>query len=124
MKYLLLFCGRPEDLEAWQAMSEEERLQMRAKGVQWMAGHRAQIRETGELHLPHTVTSVHPGKERRPLVTDGPFLEGTEVIGGYTVLEVADLDEALQFAKGWIAGDRAAHPVVEIWPIVEEDYGS
>jgi hypothetical protein len=28
MKYLLLFCGRPEDLEAWQAMSEEERLQM------------------------------------------------------------------------------------------------
>ena len=30
MKYLLLFCGRPEDLEAWQAMSEEERLQMRA----------------------------------------------------------------------------------------------
>ena len=119
MKYLLLFCGRPEDLEAWQAMSEEERLQMRAKGAQWMAGYRSQIRWTGGLHLPHTITSVHPGKAGQPLVTDGPFLEGTEVIGGFVELEVADLDEALQFAKAWTAG-RAAHPVVEIWPMVEE----
>ena len=110
---------RPDDLEAWQAMSEEERLQMRAKGAQWMAGYREQIRWTGGLHLPHTVTSVHPGKEGQPLVTDGPFLEGTEVIGGFVELEVADLDEALQFAKAWTAG-RAAHPLVEIWPMVEE----
>src|SRR5260370_19648126 len=116
MKYLLLFCGRPEDLEAWQAMSEEERLQMRAKGAQWMTGYRAQIRWTGGLPLPHTVTSVHPGKEGQPLVTDGPFLEGTEGIGGIVEVEVADLGEGLQFAQAW-GGRPAAPPVGEILPL-------
>jgi len=59
-----------------------------------MSEHRAQIRSDHGLHLPHTVTSVHVGADGQPLVTDGPFLEGTEVIGGYAVIEVADLDEA------------------------------
>jgi len=120
MKYLLLFCGMPEDVEAWETMSEEERTQKRAMGTRFMARYRSQIRWTGGLQLPHTITSVRAGPEGQPLVTDGPFLEGTEVIGGFMVLEVADLDEALQFARGWVGGARPAYPVVEIWPLVEE----
>ena len=119
MKYLLLFCATQEELAAWQESSEEARAQTRARSAQWMAEHRAQIRSDNGLHLPHTVTSVHVGTDGKPLVTDGPFLEGTEVIGGYAVIEVANLDEALQLAKTWPT-HRPAHQVVEIWPIVEE----
>ncbi|HEY6409696.1 MAG TPA: YciI family protein [Ktedonobacteraceae bacterium] len=119
MKYLLLFCGTPVDLEAWEAMSDEERVQKRAKAAQLMARYPSQLRRATGLQLPHTITSVHVGMEGQPLVTDGPFLEGTEVIGGYAELEVADLDEALQFAREWVA-DGPGHPVVEIWPIVEQ----
>jgi hypothetical protein len=119
MKYLLLFCGTPEDLEAWQALSEEERVQGLAQCAQWMARYPAQIRRLGALQLPHTITSVRAGADGHPLVTDGPFLEGTEVIGGLVELEVADLDEALRFARAWI-GQRPAHSVVQIWPIIEE----
>lgn len=119
MKYLLLFCATPEDLAAWQAFPEEERARTRVKSGQWMNEHRAQIRSDHGLHLPHTVTSVHVGANGQPLVTDGPFLEGTEVIGGYAVVEVADLDEALRLAKTW-PEHQPAHRVVEIWPIVEE----
>ncbi|HLZ64071.1 MAG TPA: YciI family protein [Ktedonosporobacter sp.] len=122
MKYLLLLCGRPQDLEAWAALPEEERARGRALATRWMDAH-PQIRRTFGLQLPHTITSVHPGPNGRPLVTDGPFLEGTEVIGGLVEIEVADLDEVLQFARAWVAGGPA-HPVVEIWPMIEEDYGS
>ena len=103
--------------------AEGERARMRAQGARWMDA-RPQIRRTGGLQLPHTITSVHPGPDGRPLVTDGPFLEGTEVIGGFVEIDVADLDEALQLAKEWFTGTPPAHTVVEIWPMIEEDYGS
>ena len=45
------------------------------------------------------------------IVTDGPFVEGKEVVSGYTEIEVADLDEALRMVKTWpacpIVGDPA-----------------
>jgi hypothetical protein len=119
MKYVLLFCGTSQDLEAWQALSEEDRTRKRKQVAQWMAEHRSQIRSHRALHLPHTITSVHVGAGSQPLVTDGPFLEGTEVIGGMAEIEVADLDEALQLAKSWL-GLAPVDSVVEIWPVVEE----
>jgi hypothetical protein len=46
-----------------------------------------------KLKPPHTATTVRlDGPE--PVVTDGPFMEGTEVISGFSEIEVADLDEA------------------------------
>jgi hypothetical protein len=119
MKYILLFCGTPQDLAAWEALSEEARAQKRARAGQWMAAHRSQIRSNYALHLPHTVSSVHVGSGGHPLVTDGPFLEGTEVIGGLVEIEVADLDEALRLVKTWLASSPI-HSVVEIWPVVAE----
>jgi hypothetical protein len=117
MKYLLLFCATQEELAVWQALSEEDRAQTRTKSGQWMSEHRSQIRSDNGLHLPHTVTSVHIGAGGHPLVTDGPFLEGTEVIGGYAEIEVADLDEALHLAKSWSA-HVPSYSTVEIWPIL------
>jgi hypothetical protein len=46
-----------------------------------------------------------------PLVTDGPYVEGKEVISGIAEIDVADLDEALRMARSW-----PACPVVEIRP--------
>jgi len=47
-----------------------------------------------------------------PLITDGPFVEGKEIVSGYAEIEVADLDEALRLARSW-----PACPLVEIRPI-------
>jgi hypothetical protein len=51
----------------------------------------------GGLHPPGTATVVrnHAGK---PLITDGPFIEAKEHMGGFLVIKVADLDAALQWA--------------------------
>jgi hypothetical protein len=87
MKYLLLFCTTQEELTVWQAVPEELRAQTRAKSGRWMDEHRAHIRSDNGLHLPHTVTSIHLSANGQSIVTDGQFLEGTEVIGGYAEIE-------------------------------------
>ena len=51
----------------------------------------------------------------KPLVTDGPFMEIKEVIGGYYVLECADMDEALRWAATIPA---ARYGVIEVRPIM------
>lgn len=67
------------------------------------------------LH-PHTeaVTVRHTGGE--PILTDGPFTEATEVVGGLYVLEAENLDSALEVARRIPAAEQVA---VELWPMVE-----
>jgi hypothetical protein len=50
------------------------------------------------LHGPDTATVVQ-SKGGRPVTTDGPFVETKEVLGGFSVIQVADLDEALVWAE-------------------------
>ncbi|MBL8830416.1 MAG: YciI family protein [Planctomycetaceae bacterium] len=71
------------------------------------------------LHPSSTATSVRIRDGRR-IVTDGPFAETREVLGGYYLLSVRDLDEALDLA--------ARHPgarvgSVEVRPVYELDLG-
>lgn len=52
----------------------------------------------GGLHAPHTATVVRL-KDGELLVTDGPYVEGKEHIGGFFVLRAPDLDGALAWAR-------------------------
>jgi hypothetical protein len=52
------------------------------------------------------------------LVTDGPFAETKEVLGGFEVLECTDLDEAMAIAKRFPA--LRAGAAVELWPMVPD----
>src|SRR3954467_5297002 len=61
--------------------------EMRDKGI-WVF--------SGGLHEPSTATTLRP-QDGEVLATDGPFAEGKEHVGGFSIIEAADLDEAL----GW-----------------------
>jgi hypothetical protein len=52
----------------------------------------------GPLHPPSTATVVQ-AKGSDVLVTDGPFVEGKEFLGGFTIIKTPDLDEALGWAR-------------------------
>jgi hypothetical protein len=52
----------------------------------------------GGLHPPGTATVVRVGSNET-LMTDGPFAEGKEHIGGFVVLKARDLDTALEWAR-------------------------
>jgi hypothetical protein len=98
--------------------SEEEREALYARIGQWWNAHEQAGRIIGghELQPASTATTVRIAADGRATVTDGPFIEGKEMIGGYAILDVADLDEALALASSWPAPDT-----LEIRPIVQRD---
>jgi len=60
---------------------------------------RRNIRGGNKLLPAHVATTVRLDAGREPVVTDGPFVEGKEVVSGYTEVDVADLDEALRMVS-------------------------
>ena len=72
--------------------------------------------KSGEaLHPSPTATTVRV-RDGQTLTTDGPFAETKEVLGGFYVVEAADLDEAIRYAA-MIPGAR--HGSIEVRPIVD-----
>ncbi|HMK62730.1 MAG TPA: YciI family protein [Acidimicrobiales bacterium] len=53
---------------------------------------------SGGLHAPSTATVIHPRRNGMPM-TDGPYVEAKEHIGGLTIIKAADLDEALEWGR-------------------------
>lgn len=113
MKYVLLFCGTADDVRRYDEMSDAERGAQLARVGAWFADGR--IRGGQRLAPGSTATTVRFGADGDPLITDGPFIEGNEDIGGWAIIEVADLDEALNMAKAW-----PARGVVEVRPVHED----
>jgi hypothetical protein len=52
----------------------------------------------GGLHPPHTATTLRP-KDGEVLMTDGPFIEGKEHVGGFSIVSAPDLDTALEWGR-------------------------
>jgi hypothetical protein len=69
----------------------------------------------GPLHPVSTATSVRV-RDGKALVTDGPFAETREQLGGYYLIDVPDLDEAIAVAARVPVADRGT---VEIRPVLE-----
>jgi hypothetical protein len=71
----------------------------------------------GGLHPADTATVVDASKGGDLLVTDGPFVEGKEHIGGFWVIKAADLDEAMRWAA---EGSAACQGPVEVRPFQDD----
>jgi hypothetical protein len=67
---------------------------------------------SGSLHAPSTATVVRV-RDGEELMTDGPFAEGKEFIGGLTIIEAPDLDAALAWAR---KAARATTLPIEVRP--------
>ena len=115
MKYILLFCGTRDG--AGPASAPEDVRRPYADVGDWLTRNSSRIGSIRQLQPPDTATTVLLEGQRRPIVKDGPFLEGKEVVGGYCEIEVADLDEALELAMTWPGRTQA----VEIRPVVPHD---
>ena len=73
----------------------------------------------GGLHPASTATVVRL-KDDEVLITDGPFAEGKEHIGGFWVIKVPDLDAALEWGR---KATRACRVPIEVRPFQEEAEG-
>jgi hypothetical protein len=111
VKYVLMFVETEEFVQRLETLDELDREAAYAAVGQWFADHADKITHHTHLAPVHTATTVRLD-QGEPIVTDGPFVEGKEVVSGFAEIEVADLDEALKIARSW-----PACPIVEIRPV-------
>ena len=111
MKYMLLVYMDE------QAMTDEERQHCYVESAQLTQDLNAkgQYVAAGPLHSVATATSVRVRDGKR-VVTDGPFAETREQLGGYYVVEAKDLDEAMAIAERI---PPARYGTIEIRPLME-----
>jgi hypothetical protein len=116
-KYLVLIYG---DEQRWDTASAEETQQIDKGHRSFRTKAGEAILASGQLESTTMATSLRSGPGRLPAVTDGPFVETKEVLGGFYLLEAADLDEAVSLAGG-LAEVSHDHSGVEIRALVHRD---
>lgn len=122
MKYMFMFAGTDEYFEAFRSFPKEVQEQALARVMAWREEQTAagRLLDNNRLQPASSATTVRLAHDQngRPngkaLVTDGPFIDAKERIGGYAIIDVPDLDAAIELAKSWPAGGT-----VEIRPVME-----
>jgi hypothetical protein len=119
VKYVALLTNTAEDRKRWETMSAEEAAAARAAEMpKWNALFEElgpYIVDGKELDEPSAAKTVRV-RNGETLVTDGPYAETKEQLGGLFVLDCEDLDQAIALAAKIPLVERAS---VELRPIVE-----
>lgn len=100
----------PEFLDGVMAELGVVRRELEAAGA-WVFGK--------GLHDPSTATVVRH-RDGETLITDGPFVEGKEHLGGFSVIQAVDLDAALAVGRRYA---RITGLPIEVWPFRGEPEG-
>jgi hypothetical protein len=97
MKYLCLVCIDPAKIDA---LSPAEHAQLRRESIAYNEAlmKRGRFIAAEVLKPVDTATTVRL-KNGRPTMTDGPFAETKELVGGFLLIEAQNLDEALEIAS-------------------------
>src|SRR5271165_4904182 len=113
MKYVMLILN---NADAVASLTADEQQAWSTEIMGWYEKYASSgaLAEAGhQLQSPETARTV-----RASGVTDGPFMETKEVLGGFSVLEAATVDEAIDLASTWPGVDRGLI-TVEVRPVVE-----
>ena len=118
MRYMLLIhqgdAPTPRDPEAWGRLSEDE--QNRVYAAYGAINQTPGVTPGEQMQPPDAATTVRV-EDGRTLVTDGPFAETKEALGGYLFFEADDLDAAIEVAgripAAFLGGAVEVRPLVE-----------
>ena len=97
MQYLLMCCI---DERRWNALPEQEREGIMRDYGAWLQGIDASRQHLASTKLrPSATAATIRAKNGKPVITDGPFAETKEQIGGYHLIDCKDLGEAISIAE-------------------------
>jgi hypothetical protein len=104
MKYLMLLNGDAAAVESWQKLSPEEARELREQELPrwnelfgWISEQGLEV-EGLELEEAEKARVVRV-RDGETLISDGPYSETKEVVGGYFVADCKDLDQAIELAQ-------------------------
>ena len=110
MKYVLLILDTPDEPAPGTPEYGAWYTEVAAWYEKWDA--------TGRLDGGHQLQGTETAKTiRSGTVTDGPFIETKEVLGGYSGIEADTIEEAVEIAKTWPGVDRG-YVTIEVRPIL------
>lgn len=122
MRYVLMNWVHPDDAAAWEGWSDEEKRADIQRHVEWFGKHRDHIAGGEELGDVRAVKTLRPGRQGKGVVvTDGPFVESKEILGGFVIIDAADLDEALAIASDWPSLESLPNSTVQLHPAFMRD---
>jgi len=114
MKYMVLIAGAEDQRDG---LAEQDRAEVYQRILSWwdQQSKSGKVLEGYELQPSLTATTVRRDDAGNVTVTDGPFVEAKEMVGGYAIIDVADLDEAIELVSGWPSA-----AALEIRPVVNQ----
>ena len=117
MKFAMLICG---DDDVWGSLSPEDEQDVMKQIYGWYEKWQptGKIADGGaELQNRSTAKTIRRAPDGGPVVTDGPYLELKEVIGGFVLLECDTIDEAVAIAAEWPGS--AGMSAIEVRPVMD-----
>lgn len=114
-KYLLLFRSSVASEESYQTMAPEEMQANLDQWNQWIGGIAAQGKLIGGEALKNSGKVINGSKH---VVTDGPYAESKELVSGYLMVQVDNLEEAISLSSGCpiydIEGSVEVRPITSV----------
>lgn len=116
MTYVIMFTSTPEHDAA---VAPEVAQDVYGRVYQWFQDNASAIEDSGAELQPVDVATTVRHAVHGTVVVDGPFTEAREAVGGFSIIDVADLDAAIALAKTWPMLELEGTSV-EIRPIVTD----
>jgi hypothetical protein len=109
MRYVMFTYVHPDDMAAWESWTPDQQAADVERHRDWFRKFGAKVVGGEELDEPRHVKTIRPGRQADGVVvTDGPYVETKEILGGFVVLEADSIDEAVAIASEW--------PSLPTWP--------
>ena len=122
MRYVMFTYVSPEDVEAWRGWTAEEQAADVDRHIAWFGKFREKVVGGEELGEAVQVKTLRPGRQGEGVVvTDGPYVETKELLGGFVVLDVSDESEAIAIASEWPSLQSQAGATVQLQPVFVRD---
>jgi hypothetical protein len=122
MRHVLMNYVHPDDAAAYYAKTPEEQQADVERHIEWFRKHREHIVGGEELDEPLRVKTLRPGRQGEGIViTDGPYVETKEILGGFVILETETVEEALAIASEWPSLGSQPKATVQLHPVFVRD---
>jgi hypothetical protein len=104
------------DEEVWESWTEDQGTANAAAHQAFNTEHRGSVVDGHQLDRSWQARSIRRGADGRSTVSDGPFVDGPIVLGGFYVIEATDLDHAVRIAAD-LPEASAPSSGVEVRPV-------
>lgn len=117
MRYVIFNWVHPDDVAAWEAMSPDDQAADVERHREWFRKFGQKVVGGEELDEPRSVKTLRRGPQAEGIVvTDGPYIETKELLGGFVIVEADSIDEAVAMAREWPSLATQANATVQVHP--------